>query len=802
MRAQYRREGVSELMLRLLAANPELQSGQIPLAASLAFVTADDVDGAGVPRWAGYQHGAISCEDLEEAGLPCEEVTGGFDWGSPGGILVAVVLVLLPLAAAALLFWWLRRRSVGPSGSGHELKSQAADTSMDEMIVDRKFHEDEDGILDDAALAALGKVKVDPYEPDGYDPNNVSKILGELTIGEQVIKAKELKQKLLGHDPREHHHDLASGPSDMHGELGPVASGMSAGPSMMSVRDRSHMHSSFMGGGASGMSPSHSLMGGTSAMSGTRSAMWQAERTSSGHAAHHGKRSMTPHKHSSSSRHGQHGHSAHHGRSGQQGVSGQHGHSGQRPHGSQRGHSGQPGHSGQRGASSQMTTRHRSSGQRRQTGGSAPIGQRPDGRPTSGSRSGAGRRTHTLGMPMQPLPHRQHRSSRHPQHRSCSRRKGGAEGKALLELDQALSALQSAVKPAKKPSSSQRKPRPGDGRSSSRSGVPQRHSSRRSQVQSPSVAEAHAKVLKAIDSRLRAASALLANASKTKEKEADAEEDASAPAVEILENDSGVLPISAADGCAEGPLAPADDKSSSAGELSFTLPAAQSAPEDPRQTLQLAGFQWLYTSDNKQSAEALQESIAVVQRQLKENPEIVAQAAAAALNPGCGGEAGGRADGAAGAASAAAGEEGDAEDAQKKNAYAVVAALVATVRAEAAAEAERHASDGYASSDDGEDELRGEESHLHMDAGSDAGSEAGSEEGSDAVSDVGSVMEFASAGEDSFQRQDSEPYVDHVTLSMHAPEDLMPVCVGVVEEEEVESDERASSVESPGVLKP
>ena len=596
---------------------------------------------------------------------------------------------------------------------------------------------------------------------------------------------QELKHKLLGQDPREREQELASAPSDMYGDLGPVGSTMSGGHSMMSMRERPHMHSSFMGGGASGtafsMSPSHSLMGPTGSvlgavpsMGGGRAGVWQAERTSSGQANR--KMSHTPHKSSQGSRaHGQHAHSAHHG---------QHGHSGQRG-----------------GGANSHTSRLRGS-HRRGTGGSAPIVQRaPDGRPTNGT-SRPRHRTHTLGAPMQQQHrhHRHHRSSRSTQQRGHRSRKSGAEGKALLELDQALNALQNAVKPAKK--SSQRRVRPSNPRMSTRGGAGRSSRSHRSQAQQPSVAEAHAKVLSAIDSRLRAASALLANAGKPKpkptpkdsQKEETAQEEN--PTVEVLENDSGVLPIPAADGCVEGPRAErtaASDGSSSAGELSFTLPAAQSSPqEDPRQTLQLAGFQWLYTSDDQQSAEALRESIADVQRQIKENPEIVAQAAAAAMDPG------GMPEGDAGAAGTggAIGDVADGaatseEDAQRKNAYAVVAALVATVRAEAAAEAERRGSNGYASSDDGEDELAGEESQLHDEGASEEASEAGSDVGSYA----GSVMEFASAAGDSSMLQGGDSVATMDTLNMpasamHAPDNLLSMHDRAVVEEADESDEQ------------
>lgn len=181
-----RREGASELMLRLLAANPDLQATRMPLVASLASVRADDVDGAGAARWGGFRVGGLSCEDLDEASLPCEGVSRGFDWGGAGGVVVALVLALLPLAALGLLIWWLRRRR-GPSHShAHEIKSHETDNSMDEMSLDARL---EDAKLSGGELEVT-KVKVAPYEPDGYDPNNVEKILGDLTTGEQVIKAK------------------------------------------------------------------------------------------------------------------------------------------------------------------------------------------------------------------------------------------------------------------------------------------------------------------------------------------------------------------------------------------------------------------------------------------------------------------------------------------------------------------------------------------------------------------------------------------------------------------------------------
>lgn len=589
---------------------------------------------------------------------------------------------------------------------------------------------------------------------------------------------QELKNRLLGVEQSE----LASGPSEMHGELGPVASAMSGGHSMMSTRDRAHAqggHSSFVGGGPSGtafsLSPSHSLMGtpsmaggGASSMAArTHSGMWQAERTSSGHAVR--KHGHTPQKHPSSSRHGHsHGHSTH------------------------------QGHHGASGNSSQMS-RHRRGDPRRGTGGSAPIGHNGDDRrAASGNRQR--HRTHALGAPMHPQQqqqrHRQHRSSRtHPQRRRAPGKGGAAEGKALLELDQALNALQATVKPTKR---SQRKVRPSDPRmaaSSSRShGSSRRHGSR-SQVQQPSVAEAHAKVLSAIDSRLRAAAKMLANAGKPKAKPKDNEKegnDGTAPDMPVLENDKVVLPISAADGCVEGPRTERGDASeegsSSAGELSFTLPAAQGEPTETRQTLQLAGFQWLYTSDDSKSPEALRESIAVVQRQLKENPEMVAAAAVAAMDPS---EAGGGAAGEAGADGAAP-ADGDEE---KKNAYAVVAALVATVRAEAAAEAERCQSEEYASSDD--EHLAEEDSQLHGDG--DGGSEDGSE---GVVSEAGSVMEFASAaGGDSmmFSRADSMDTLNLQAPTVYSGEHLLGMHAGVLEEEEGEGEgDRANEADGSG----
>lgn len=558
--------------------------------------------------------------------------------------------------------------------------------------------------------------------------------------------------------------DIASGASEMQGELGPVASGMSAGHSMMSGRGHgTGGHSSFMGG-TSGtgypMSPSHSLMGtpsmggGASSMAGrTPSAMWQAERTSSGQATR--KHMHTPTKHSSSSRHGHSGHHAHH-------VSG---------------------------SSSQM--RPRSSGQSRGRGGSAPIGHQVDRR-RQGS-SSRRHRTHAIGGHVQPHPqqrgrHPYHRSSRsQQQHHRRGPSKSSAEGKALLELDQALNALQTAVKPTKRPS--QRKTRTSDPRLASRSrGSSRRYSSRSHPVQQPSVAEAQAKVLSAINSRLKAASALLANASKPrpKPKEKDGAEDGNVSDVPVLENDDGVLPISAADGCVEGPRAAPggeSDASGSASELSFTLPA-QGAPVDPRATLQLAGFQWLYTADDSKSPEALRESIAVVQRQIQENPEIVAQAAAAAMDGGDIATSSTGGDGVNDATGGSPAEGSAEEDAEKKNAYAVVAALVATVRAEAAAEAERVQSDGYVSSDDGDEQLAEEDSQLH-------GADSEDDDASDAGSMAGSVMEFASVGgEDSlmFQREDSMDAVNLPPPTVYSGEDLLSMhATPVAEEDEDDS---------------
>jgi len=182
-------------MLRLLAANPELQASIIPQAASLAYVSSDDVDGAGAPRWGGYQHGELSCEQLDEVGLPCDDADDGFAWG---GIAIALVIAFLALAAAGAVCWWVRRRNGAMTTNGHEIKSQQAENSMDEMLVDRNI---EDAKLAESELE-MGKVQVDPYEPDGYDPNNVSKILGELTTGEQVIKAKVRLARPPGPLPR------------------------------------------------------------------------------------------------------------------------------------------------------------------------------------------------------------------------------------------------------------------------------------------------------------------------------------------------------------------------------------------------------------------------------------------------------------------------------------------------------------------------------------------------------------------------------------------------------------------------
>lgn len=174
-------------MLRLLAANSEFQASRVPLAISLATVPSDDVDGAGEPRWGGFRLMQLSCEELDAIQLPCEDVSGGLDWGGAGGIILALVIALLGMAALALAFWWLRRNSRPASAQGsHEIKSNKTDQSIDDVSMDARL----DDKMGGGGALEVNKVQVDPYEPDGYDPNNVKKNLADLTTGEQVIKAK------------------------------------------------------------------------------------------------------------------------------------------------------------------------------------------------------------------------------------------------------------------------------------------------------------------------------------------------------------------------------------------------------------------------------------------------------------------------------------------------------------------------------------------------------------------------------------------------------------------------------------
>jgi hypothetical protein len=178
-------------MLRLLASNPELHRSGIAFISALPHTRL-----AHEPRWGGYRTEPFSCPELTAMGLACTSVaTGGFRWGSAQGVgtLVVMAAAALLLSGTTVFILWRRRRrharGVVEEGKAPDDAPKPDNGSQD---------------ADTAPELRVEQVAVEPYEPDGYDPNTKSILMCNLTTGEQVIKARvraPLRLRSVSHPP-------------------------------------------------------------------------------------------------------------------------------------------------------------------------------------------------------------------------------------------------------------------------------------------------------------------------------------------------------------------------------------------------------------------------------------------------------------------------------------------------------------------------------------------------------------------------------------------------------------------------